>query len=96
VRVNELGNHGCPTWVRVIPGTHTFEVKLIVDANFSTYKYAEVPLKITDMQPKHVYVVHMTPSAGHVESTYEDIGPNSTAPFTICFVRTGCTTAEFE
>ena len=45
---------GCPIWVRVLPGDHTFKFRLSIYEATVT-RQGEAELIIKDMKPRHVY-----------------------------------------
>jgi len=71
---------GCPYWVRVLPGTHTFVVRYTSDATWSFqhsgYRYADLTIEVRDMKPRHVYVVRYRQLANDVQYAVEDLGEN--------------------
>ena len=54
---------GCPVWVRVLPGDHTFTTDFI-------------KVNVTGMRPRHVYVAHVKSVEGRVVAEVEDLGEN--------------------
>ena len=54
---------GCPVWVRVLPGDHTFSTDFI-------------KVNVTDMRPRHVYVAHIKSVEGRMVAEIEDLGEN--------------------
>jgi len=54
---------GCPVWVRVLPGDHTFSTDYI-------------KVDVADMKPRHVYVAHVKRLEGRVVVEVEDLGEN--------------------
>ncbi len=49
---------GCPWWVRVAPGGHTFTVSYtIMNNGITSYLRGETEVSLPDMKPKHVYEV---------------------------------------
>jgi len=67
-----------PVWVRVLPGTHHFTVHYStnygIGAGAITYKYAELPVTVVDMKPRHVYVARFGRTAQGVSVSVEDLG----------------------
>jgi hypothetical protein len=55
---------GCPIWVRVLPGDHTFTIR----------NYGEV--KVSGMRQRHVYVARGQAIAGHAVVSVVDLGEN--------------------
>lgn len=51
---------GYPIWVRVTPGTHTFNIKYTAEVSlfYGTVIYANFEITIPDMKPKHIYSAH--------------------------------------
>lgn len=60
---------GCPYWVRVLPGTHSFKVKL-------SYQGAVFEISVADMKARHVYAVHYYASDKKQQCYVEDLGEN--------------------
>ena len=50
----------CPFWVRVNPGSHTFNAHYRVNhywgSTSSGYQYADIEIKVPEMKPGHAYV----------------------------------------
>ena len=55
---------GCPMWVRVLPGDHSFTVAYFGEA------------KVSGMRPRHVYVVHFRTTKPLAVVSVEDLGEN--------------------
>jgi hypothetical protein len=71
---------GCPYWVRVPPGTQSFQIRYTAhfqwNLHSSGYKYADATIEVKDMKPRHVYVVRYEEHNGNVRMTVEDLGEN--------------------
>ena len=72
---------GCPYWVRVLPGVHTFRVRYTTDLGFGGYKeivsrVATVNIEIEDMRPMHVYEARYRESSDKqtLHSGFVDLG----------------------
>lgn len=64
---------GCPYWVRVLPGAHQFLVRYLLPG-IPVQRYANVPVQVPDMKPRHVYVARYQLSGNTVRVTFEDLG----------------------
>ena len=71
---------GCPYWVRVKPGKHTFKVVYTSnhswDLNSSGYSVSNLEITVDDMKPKHVYVMRFSEKEGKLSYFVEDLGEN--------------------
>jgi hypothetical protein len=67
---------GCPYWVRVLPGTHSFAVTYATDWNLNYHLEANLDIVVADMKPRHVYVVRYRTDGGGVAQIVEDLGEN--------------------
>jgi hypothetical protein len=71
---------GCPYWVRILPGTHTFVVRYASDFYWSYqqsgHNYASLTIEVKDMKPRHVYVVRYRQLQKDVQYVVEDLGEN--------------------
>jgi hypothetical protein len=71
---------GCPYWVRVAPGTHTFNVRYTANYQWnlrsSGYSYADIKIEVKDMKPRHVYVARYKELNDRVVVVVEDLGEN--------------------
>ena len=71
---------GCPYWVRVQPGRHTFNILYTSNhhwnLNQSGYTYANLSIEIKNMKPRHVYVARYREENKQVKFTVEDLGEN--------------------
>ena len=62
---------GCPRWVRVLPGDHTFTVAFFGG------------VKVTGMKPRHVYVAQFRTIEPLAVVSVEDLGENPDYGFTL-------------
>lgn len=62
-----------PPWVRVLPGTHSFEILYAKSNRQRMTKTVSVP----NMQPKHVYVAHLVDLGMTYRLNIEDTGEHS-------------------
>jgi hypothetical protein len=71
---------GCPYWVRVTPGSHTFKVRYTSNHHWnlhsSGYSVAELDVALDDMKPRHVYVLRYLERNDEVVAFAEDLGEN--------------------
>ena len=70
---------GCPYWVRVLPGKHTFQISYkIFDNGIASHRVGETELTLDDMKPKHVYEVRFEATADKsgFRATATDLGEN--------------------
>lgn len=78
---------GCPYWVRVAPGSHSFVVHYTSNFSWgfrtSGYSYAKLNIDIPDMQPRHVYVARYKEFKDRVEVRIEDLGENPSYGITL-------------
>ncbi|MBX3621877.1 MAG: hypothetical protein KF891_18045 [Rhizobacter sp.] len=65
---------GCPLWVRVLPGKHTFAVRYTADIHMSGYSYANLVFTLENMKPLHVYHARYIQTDGRVVARVEDLG----------------------
>lgn len=74
--------NGCPVWVRVLPGAHTFRVRIATDIKLVwheiAYRQAELEIEVKDMKPRHVYVAHYRYSIDEqrIIADINDLGEN--------------------
>jgi len=67
---------GCPFWVRVLPGSHSFSVEYTSQWTASRHQYANLDVAVADMKPRHVYVVRYREKDESVQQAVEDLGEN--------------------
>jgi hypothetical protein len=71
---------GCPFWVRVLPGTHTFVARYKFDLGLGgrmiTIHYVDLVIAVADMKPRHVYATHYTRHGEQFEVSADDLGEN--------------------
>ena len=70
---------GCPVWVRVLPGEHTFKIEAkasTLDGQFIRTFTSQFELKLSTMQPRHVYSLRRSPTGFEVDDRGEnpDVG----------------------
>jgi hypothetical protein len=69
---------GCPMWVRVTPGKHTFALRRTENRRLSSVGgYADVAnlqVPIESLEPRHVYVISLLSSEGKVFPQVKDLG----------------------
>jgi len=75
---------GCPYWVRVLPGTHSFVLDYrsnfdvgLVTAGAVSWTGAGLEVNVPNMLPKHVYRASYWESDGKVHLNVVDLGENS-------------------
>lgn len=91
---------GCPLWVRVLPGTHTFLVQY--QSNFRVgsmpgtiaSNIATLEITVADMLPRHVYQASYSEEGGIVRARILDKGENPDV--CINFGYMGCPKARFD
>jgi hypothetical protein len=66
---------GCPLWVRVLPGSHVFEVNLDILNTFPR-KHGTAELTVSDMKPSHLYDAQFHIEDKKFRVTAEDLGEN--------------------
>ena len=64
---------GCPIWVRVVPGDHVFTVSYGIYGSGS-HATGTTDLRVTAMQPRHVYEVRFQTSGDRFGASVEDLG----------------------
>lgn len=66
---------GCPIWVRVLPGDHVFTVNYsIYDNGISSHRTGTAEVRITAMQPRHVYEVRYEVMGDKFRAFAKDLG----------------------
>jgi hypothetical protein len=66
---------GCPIWVRVLPGDHVFTVTYnIFDNGIASHKTGTTDLRVTAMQPRHLYEVLYQIVGDRFRGFAEDLG----------------------
>lgn len=67
---------GCPIYVRVLPGDHTFKVRLSIYDSVATYRQGEADLTIKEMKPRHVYEAQYVVDGNRFSVSSIDLGEN--------------------
>jgi hypothetical protein len=68
-------SYGCPSFVRVPAGKHTFTLNInVYDQGIFRYKHGEVHLVIDDMEPRHVYELTFSDNGDRFAAGYRDVG----------------------
>ena len=69
---------GCPAWVRVLPGQHSFIVRYVphfrLDGAFIIRRRAELTVTLPKMEARHVYQAHYREVDNTVTMSVEDLG----------------------
>lgn len=96
---------GCPWWVRVTSGSHSFEINYKFDMGMGyvpatiSYKYAKLQLAIPEMKARHTYMAQFSRNGDMVHVDYVDLGKDSSAGVRPCGTQGDCKTvipAKFE
>jgi hypothetical protein len=64
---------GCPIWVRVLPGDHVFTVTYGMYGAGSS-RTGTTDVRVTGMQPRHVYEVRFQTNGDQFAASVEDLG----------------------
>lgn len=72
---------GCPIWVRVAPGAHTFGFRYATNFRlvgpFISHQAADLTITVRDMKPRHVYVARTREMGDNtLRVDVEDLGEN--------------------
>ena len=68
---------GCPLWVRVTPGKHTFTIRYSFHIPGSpTYLTGTHEFEVPDMKAKHVYVARFQVIENTLKTSIQDLGEN--------------------
>ncbi|MFT4170912.1 MAG: hypothetical protein QM639_00010 [Rhodocyclaceae bacterium] len=67
---------GCPYWVRVLPGRHSFDVHYMSHIAMTGHRFADFHVVVPEMKPRHVYVTRYREIGERVSVAVEDLGEN--------------------
>ncbi|WP_153066740.1 hypothetical protein [Xanthomonas arboricola] len=68
--------YGCPSFVRISEGTHTFTIKAFLLNGINYYRSGQIDLVVKDMKARHIYEVTIKDHGETFGASYNDLGEN--------------------
>jgi len=90
---------GCPIWVRVLPGSHSFHIKYSIFNNgIASHLVGEADVEVKDMKARHVYLMTSVAAANlkTFSTATKDLGENPDYVVHVSGVRGGDFRATFD